>query len=436
MKREIEGLLDLFALRRGAPRRPEAPTADPPPPVLPPKPPLAKRLNRNALTVAAVLMGMTVLTSIVVLNTGNSTGAAPAAPVTPTIPPPTPTFLDRPVPGASPAPVSDMTGRPESPPNAWDTYPQSAMGPGISHVTQSSRERAYRAALQQPPVASPGNASGVAGAVGPSAAAAAGPSQTDTGTEDRFLAASDSEMQNALRTATGGGSDVPSTADLSNARRAFLREAGDSGDQSVIAHLQPAGSPYTIRAGTVIPGVLLTAINSDLPGECVGQVSRDVYDSQTQRILLIPKGSKLICRYDDQVAAGQGRLLVAWTRLIFPDGRSLTLPGLPLKDAQGQTGAVGTVDTHMRRAFGQALLLSAISAGGQLSLPLQGSILATPSAGQIAAGAAGQELSNVAREILRRGMNQPPTITIPQGAPFNVFVNGDIVFDGPYTPEP
>jgi type IV secretion system protein VirB10 len=164
----------------------------------------------------------------------------------------------------------------------------------------------------------------------------------------------------------------------------------------------------------------------------MGQVSRDVYDSQTQRILLVPKGSKLMCRYDDQVAAGQGRLLVAWTRLMLPDGRSMTLPGLALKDAEGQTGAKGDVDNHTRRVFGRALLLSAIGAGAQLSQPRQASILAAPTTGQVMAGAVGQEMSNVALEVLRRGMDQPPTITVPQGQTFNVFLNGDLVFDGPY----
>ena len=78
-RRPVRGLLDLFALRRDAPppRRPEAPPDDPQP-VRPPPPPLAKRLNRNALTVAAVLMGMTVITSIVVMNTGNRDAGAGA----------------------------------------------------------------------------------------------------------------------------------------------------------------------------------------------------------------------------------------------------------------------------------------------------------------------------------------------------------------------
>jgi type IV secretion system protein VirB10 len=110
----------------------------------------------------------------------------------------------------------------------------------------------------------------------------------------------------------------------------------------------------------------------------------------------------------------------------------MTLPGLALKDGQGQTGAKGNVDNHTRRVFGRALLLSAIGAGAQLSQPRQATILAPPTAGQVMADAVGQELSNVALEILRRGVDQPPTITIPQGQTFNVFLNGDLVFDGPY----
>lgn len=219
------------------------------------------------------------------------------------------------------------------------------------------------------------------------------------------------------------------------AHRAFLDAAGDAHGAMTGAHLEPAGSPYTLRAGTVIPGLLVTGINSDLPGDLVGQVSRDVCDSRTERLVLIPKGARLIGSYDNQIAAGEGRLLVAWTRLILPDGRSLRLPGLALKDLEGQTGAKDRVDTHWQRVFGKALLLSAIGAGAQLSQPQQTSTFAPPSAGQVAAGALGQELSNVALEVLRRGMDLPPTITIRAGQTFNVFLNGDLVFDGPYDEE-
>jgi type IV secretion system protein VirB10 len=438
-KSPIEGLLDLFAVRRDAPGAADAGTSDRAPSLRPPAPPLAKRLNRNALTVAAVLMGMTVLTSVVVLNTGNSAGSANAAPIqaaAPVATPPEPTFLDRPVTAAPDARASSMTETGQDSGISWDAYSAGTGGlPSGSGAAEHSRQREYREALRQSAVVATSDNAKPAESV--SISTAPTPSRNDTGdAETRFLAYSDSVMQSSMRAATGGGAYGGGAAPLSGARRAFLRDAGDAGGRAVIARLEAAGSPYTIRAGTVIPGILLTAITSDLPGECLGQVSRDVYDSKTQRILLLPKGSKLICRYDDQVAAGQGRLLVAWTRLIFPDGRSMTLPGLALKDAQGQTGAVGNVDNHMARVFGNALLLSAIGAGAQLSQPRQTSIFAAPTAGQVAAGAAGQELSNVAVEILRRGMDQAPTITIPQGASFNVFLNGDLVFDGPYVPEP
>ncbi|GAC1648739.1 MAG: hypothetical protein NVS4B3_04750 [Gemmatimonadaceae bacterium] len=195
---------------------------------------------------------------------------------------------------------------------------------------------------------------------------------------------------------------------------------------------QSAGSPFTLRAGSIISGVLLTAINSELPGDVVGQVSRNVYDSRTQRTLLVPRGSRLIGSYDNQLAAGRGRILVAWTRLILPDGRAVRLPGLASKDRVGQTGVSDHVDNHWRRIFGHALLLSMIGAGVELGQPRQASVLTPPTSGQVAAGALAQELSNVSLELLHRGMEVAPTVTIRQGQPFNVFLNADLAFGRAY----
>ena len=124
---------------------------------------------------------------------------------------------------------------------------------------------------------------------------------------------------------------------------------------------------------------LLTAIHSDLPGEALAQVSRDVYDSQTQQVLLIPKGSRLVGTYDNQVAVGQGRLLVAWTRLVFPDGRSVRLPGLSSKDPAGASGLTGQVNRHRWRAFGNAVMLGVVSRRPRLRL-LAGPRAAAPTA--------------------------------------------------------
>lgn len=408
-------------------------------PSLRPPPPLAKRLNRNALTVAAVLMGMTVLTAVVLVRPSHDPPEKPAAPTAVDEAPPLPSrpaFLDEPVrasptrpdtaPGVALVPSGADGGR-GGPPLPADTaapYP----APGPSQAGPAAREQAYRAALQSAAVLRVPEA--------PPSASAHADSDPLAAEEQQLVSLGDSVLRASARAGVSGAAAAPITSQPRDGRhRAFLDAAGDARGAILSARLEPAGSPYTLRAGTVIPGLLVTGITSDLPGDLVGQVSRDVYDSRTQRIVLIPKGARLLGTYDNQIAAGEGRLLVAWTRLILPDGRSLRLPGLALKDLEGQTGAKDRVDTHWQRVFGKALLLSAISAGAQLSQPQQTSIFAPPSAGQVAAGALGQELSNVALEILRRGMDIPPTITIRPGQPFNVFLSGDLVFDAPYEDE-
>jgi type IV secretion system protein VirB10 len=425
---------------------------------LKPAPPLAKRLNRNALIVAGVLAGITALTAVVLVRPGREPerpGFSGPTASEELAAPSRPTFLDQPVrfpaasahPGASLAsgarPAPGLEEEVKLPWPAPDTAPPGS-APG-QRSGPSGRIQAYRAALASPllllsPVPTLA-----------SSARADTAANTSLATEEQqLLSLGDSVLRAAARsggngngggggggTGVGGASSLASGADPRHG--AFLHAAqeihGERGPAAG-ARLEPLRSPYTLRAGTLIPGVLLTGINSDLPGDVLAQVSRDVYDSDKQQSLLIPKGARLLGTYDHQIAAGEVRLLVAWTRLILPDGRSLALPGLELVDRQGQTGATGEVDTHWRRVFGNALLLSALSAGAQLSQPRQASVLAPPATGQVAAGALGQELSGVASEMVRRGLDVPPTITIPQGQSFNVFLKGDLVFDGPYQPVP
>jgi type IV secretory pathway VirB10-like protein len=398
------------------------------PPFQPPLP-VAKRLNRNALTVAAVLMGITVLTALVVMRPGADSGSGVRAgqDLRPPVPS-RPSFLDNPV--AEPGTPPDM------PAGAIDSIDLSdSLGMARVRGDESTsaylgygyREKVDSHSASYPLLSADGgpvsarNAAFQAALASTAVLPAKSPSRPDTDT----LVWPPS--------AAPASAPIPGPKrSIQDSRRAFLAGAGDVGSRSVAARLEPASSPYVLHAGTVIPGALLTAINSDLPGDIAAQVTRDVFDSRTQRTLLIPRGAKLIGTYDNQVVAGQGRLLVAWTRLILPNGYSMTLPGLALKDPEGRTGARDRVDHHYDRVFGHALLLSAIGAGAQLSQARQQSIFAAPSAGQVAAGAVGQELSNVALEILRRGMDVPPTITIRQGQPFVVFLNGDLSFDGPY----
>ena len=167
-----------------------------------------------------------------------------------------------------------------------------------------------------------------------------------------------------------GTADEEQTADEPFSSEQFLRRAAHvrSGRSAYIAgELDWPASPYEVREGTLIEAFLITAIHSDLPGEVLAHVSRNVYDSQTQQALLIPKGTRLVGTYDSQLALGQGRLLVAWTRMVLPDGRSVDLPGLASKDLQGASGLTGHVDRHRLSTFGDALMLSVVGAGLALS---------------------------------------------------------------------
>ncbi len=192
-------------------------------------------------------------------------------------------------------------------------------------------------------------------------------------------------------------------------------------------------SPYEIVASSVIPAALITGIDSELQGLLSAQVREDVYDSKTGRYLLIPKGSRLVGLYKNDVSYGQTRVLVAWQRLIFPDTTSIDLLNMSGADVEGGAGVAGTVDNHYGKIFGAALLTSILAAGLQLAQPPQSqNVLQAPSAGQTVSQAVGTTIAQTGTEIVRKDLNIPPTLHVPKGYPFLVVVDRDIVLPGPY----
>ena len=120
-------------------------------------------------------------------------------------------------------------------------------------------------------------------------------------------------------------------ADSTEQQDAFLDREVDR-RTTAADRLQAPPSPYVLQAGSVIEAALLTGLRSDLPGQITAQVTANVYDSPTGQVLLIPQGSRLLGEYDSRVETGQRRLLLAWTRLILPDGRSIVLERQPGTD--------------------------------------------------------------------------------------------------------
>jgi type IV secretory pathway VirB10-like protein len=230
-----------------------------------------------------------------------------------------------------------------------------------------------------------------------------------------------------------GNASQPRAPENQDERGAFLTAAASASRNQIFAARQNDPSPYELHSGSVIPAVLLTGINADLPGTIVAQVRNDVFDSVTGRYLLIPRGTRLVGTYDNRIVQGQRRVLVAWTRLLYPDGSSLDLLGMPGTDEAGYSGFGANVDEHLNRVFTSALLLSVIGAGAQLSQPQQSSSLyAAPSIGQTIAGAVGQQIGNTSIQLTQRQLEIPPTLQVPPGYLFNVLVDRDIVLTGPY----
>lgn len=195
---------------------------------------------------------------------------------------------------------------------------------------------------------------------------------------------------------------------------------------------QAPRSAYELKTGHVIPGILLRGINSDLPGEVTAMVTENVYDTATGRYLLIPAWTKIFGKYDSEVAYGQQRGLVVWTRLIYPDGSTLELGGMQGADMAGYSGFKDKVNNHYGKLIGFSVLSSLMSAGLQLSQPQENSQTGQLSNRQIVAGEAGRELSQLGGELARRNLNVQPTIIIRNGYKFTITVNRDVAFAAPY----
>lgn len=199
---------------------------------------------------------------------------------------------------------------------------------------------------------------------------------------------------------------------------------------------QAPRSAYTVQTTFVIPATLISGINSALPGKIFGQVSQDVYDTPTGKHMLVPQGTKLEGAYSSDVAYGQASVLVAWQRLVFPDGKTMDIGAMPGSNAAGYAGFTDKVNNHYLRIFGMAALMSAITAGVALSQSSNqvGGTFGAPTTGSVLSAALGQQLGQVTARMVNQNLNISPTLEIRPGYRFNVTVTKDMVFNRPYQP--
>jgi type IV secretion system protein VirB10 len=224
--------------------------------------------------------------------------------------------------------------------------------------------------------------------------------------------------------------DPMAAQNLQAQKQAFVANAGDAATRNA-GGLQLPVSPYQVMAGTVIPAALVTGINSDLPGQVIANVTEAVYDTATGKYLLIPQGSRLIGRYDSQVAFGQRRVLLVWTRLILPDTSSIALDRLPGIDPAGYAGLEDGVDWHWDQILAGAALSTLLGVGAELAAPdrsgTDGKVIVAVRQG------AQDTVNQVGQEITKRNISIQPTLTIRPGFPMRVMVSKDLVLR-PYQP--
>ncbi|MBL9381143.1 hypothetical protein JNS11_29085 [Klebsiella pneumoniae] len=164
----------------------------------------------------------------------------------------------------------------------------------------------------------------------------------------------------------------------------------------------------------------------------MAQVSQNVYDTATGKWLLVPQGSRLVGTYSSDVAYGQERVLVAWQRIVFPDGKAMDIGAMPGADGAGYAGFKDRVNNHYWRLFSSAVLMSAVTAGVTLSQDQGQDDGDGVSASQAMSQALGQQLGQVTAQLIARNMNIAPTIEIRPGYRFNVIVTKDMTFSKPY----
>ena len=212
----------------------------------------------------------------------------------------------------------------------------------------------------------------------------------------------------------------------------FLKQKQDSFYSTNLKN--PAIGKYELKTGSFIPAVLVTAINSDLPGDVIAQVRENVYDYRTGKNILIPMGTKIIGKYDSSITYGQNRVLLIWQRLVFPNGSTLVLDNMQGVDLLGNAGLKGKTNNHFWKLMRSVLLSSAINiASGSLEGLNVNIETGSRSRVNIGTGVsdAAQNIRSIGERIIEKDLNRQPTIEIKRGKKFNIFVSKDIILS-PY----
>lgn len=408
--------------------RPPEPAELPESTVHPGSPPTLRRAGRSA-----AILGVIVFLALLTYLTANySRGSAPDTPAQ--ADQGTSSVMSAPLSAASieeyareqlekrlraskPAPPPPRLDLPSAP---SETPASSAYAPARAPRTPAPSRRPRLSAIHAPLVPA-----GAASADSPSAAPARAPApMPELPSWQELLPAASAHLPSA---STPSDRPRPAVAVPIQKRPPATTQTDFSAYRLVAAD---ASAPDRLYAGTAVPLVLTHRVRTDIAGPVRAVVIRDVLDSPTHGRVLIPRGTQVIGLQATTTAAGDRRVLINWHELKLPDGTSYELPALPSGAADGSAGAPGDVNNHWWSRVGNAVALSLVGAGVQLSQPQTRTAVNGFAAdeGQILAQSLGLELGRLSQEILQRGLERPPTITLRPGQRITLLLTRDLLF--------
>lgn len=192
--------------------------------------------------------------------------------------------------------------------------------------------------------------------------------------------------------------------------------------------LTPALSRYEVKAGTILPLTLETAINTDLSGDITAVVKRDIYDSKTGEILLIPSGSRVLGKYSSSVSFGQERVQAVFNRITLPNQKSINIGSMKAVDKLGASGVTDKVDNKITKVFSSVVMSAILGVGA-------GAVKNESEDGESwrnnAIDGGGTQAINVGNSYANKLLNVQPSLTIRQGFSIGIFVDKDLILE-PY----
>ena len=218
------------------------------------------------------------------------------------------------------------------------------------------------------------------------------------------------------------------TSGASNAQQTFFETAGKD-SAGTLAHTRTQkAAPYVLPAGTLIPCVLISGINTDLPGNVIAQVRSDVYDWVDDTAVLIPQGSRVFGTYGSSVKTAQKRAQINWSRITYPDGTTLDLDGMPGVDVEGYSGVKDKYNAHYNSVLLATALTASFAALSDMFDDEDSNVYIGSDSSTTVEGEVAEALANMGEKIFQKQIDRQPTIVVRPGKRFNIQVNMDIPF--------